>query len=465
MNAPLHHYIDSLVLGDSCALGPITIVPLRSSAAAPMDLALLSDETAVVAELSEGGSVGWVRVESLVGMPLLLVAGELLRGAKQNRQVDQSLLIPPGREQRVKVTCVERGRWAFRGERGFRAAGATLPWHMRSRSSSRSLKAKLRMNRADADQGTVWREVDQHLRRKRRQSGTSDLLAAMDTELHEAVAAWTPAGQDVGGAFFVGGELVGLECFISPAAWKSAARRVLVGLVEEACGVKAPAEEPNHAEAVTALLQKLRGMELERTAGEGMGDELQGESEKTHLAALVAELEPGAGVQTVHLRVGIMDKETPEPLGRVRRRGRDDDFESIALSRRLAEPRSRQNGLSQEEVLRRTRALSSLLARPQVTVGGACLVLLTTEYERLIRFGSLPTGVPLPHRSAGGLSVYRHDSIYALQDLAELFENAGSSKRSMWMWNGSRESLQDRPRWLEVVSVHRNGIVLREVVR
>jgi hypothetical protein len=448
MNAPLHHFIESLVVGAPSALGPITIVPLRSSAAATGALALLDDDSARVGEVSERGAVGRVRVESLTPLPLLLVAGEILRGARQNRLVNATLVIPPGGELQVPVSCVERGRWAYRGRRGFESANATVPWHMRSASIHRSLRSKLRQGRHDAEQGTVWSDVDQHLRRKQTRSGTSDLLAAMSAELHEQVSAWSPSEGDVGGAFFVGDKLVGLEAFGAPAAWKAAAKRILAGLFEEATGVDAPEPGTVGTDAVSALLQNLTAIEVVSTPGEGLGEELQGEAEQTHMAALVAALEPGAKASTVHLRVARM---APAPD-------------------HVAEPnpvrgRRRQDQMQRHATIQRINALQEALARPSVSVGGPCLVVQVSVYERLARFRQLPTDLPLPHRSGAGLVVWRNPSLYPLLELAELFTELGVPEYAIWSWNGDRSQLESVPPWLEVVSVHHNRVKLRGRLR
>jgi hypothetical protein len=445
MNAPLNHFIESLVLGTPSALGPITIVPLRSSAATPaVALALLDDDSARVGEVSEGGVVGRIQVESLTPLPLLLVAGEILRGARQNRQVDATLVIPPGGEIQVPVSCVERGRWAYRGGQGFRTAHATTPWKMRSRSVRRSLRSKLRRGRHDAEQGTIWADVDAHLLRKQARSGTSDLLAAMSSELHEQVSSWSPSEGDVGGAFFVGSELVGLEAFGAPAAWRAAAQRVLAGLLEEAAGVDAPDPGSVGADAVSALLQTLTAIDVVSTPGEGLGEELQGEAEQTHLAALVAALEPDAEASTVHLRVARM---APEP-------------DRVAEGN-PARHRRRQERRRGREHAQRMRDLRSAFARPSVGVGGPCLVVAMDVYERFARFQELPRGLPLPHRTGAGLLIWRNSSLYPLLELAELLTEVGFPEGTIWSWNGDRDRLDDVPGWIEVVSVRRSRVELR----
>ena len=73
----------------------------------------LKSATARVGEVSDGGSVPELLFKNLGERPVLLVEGEELVGAKQNRTLNVSILAPPGRETRIPVTCVEAGRWGY----------------------------------------------------------------------------------------------------------------------------------------------------------------------------------------------------------------------------------------------------------------------------------------------------------------------------------------------------------------
>ncbi len=449
MNAPLQLFLESITPGEPAALGPITVVPLRRAvASAAVELALLDDDSARIGEVSEGGVVGRVKVESLTPLPLLLVAGEVLRGARQNRLVNASLLIEPGGELDVPVSCVERGRWAYRGGRGFRAAHVTVPWHMRSKSQSRSLRAKLRCGQHDAEQGTVWAEVDQHLQRKRASSRTSDLLAAMASELQDAVSDWAPADDDVGGAFFVGDTLVGLEAFGAPAAWRAASKRVLAGLCEEACGVETPEPTEGRGDVVTQLLERLQAMEVQSTPGEGLGTELQAEVEDTHLAALVADVGPEDASSVVHLRVARLPADA-----------RDATRDPVSQS--SDRPPGPVRGRLRRQSRVRMRDLERALMRPCVSVGGPCLVVPIRDFSRLQRLGARLGGMPLPHRSGAGLAIWRSASTYPLLELGELLVDGGLPSSHVWCWNGDRDRLEYAPQWLEVVSVRRRRVELR----
>src|SRR6516164_5513335 len=63
--------------------------------------------TARVTEVNGGGSVLELRFENLAGSPVLLVDGQELIGAKQNRVVNLTILAPAKSMIVIPVSCVE----------------------------------------------------------------------------------------------------------------------------------------------------------------------------------------------------------------------------------------------------------------------------------------------------------------------------------------------------------------------
>ena len=67
-----------------------------------------------VAELDEAGRVARVQGAHGGDRLLLLLDGEELVGAKQNRIVNLTILVAAGQSLHIPVSCVEAGRWARR---------------------------------------------------------------------------------------------------------------------------------------------------------------------------------------------------------------------------------------------------------------------------------------------------------------------------------------------------------------
>ncbi len=93
----------------------LVVFPVRIvSGTGKSDLLTLSEaqqkNLVSVRELPEA-RVSEVLVENKSEKPLLLMGGEIILGGKQDRIVEQDVIVPPKKAAAVKVYCVEPGRW------------------------------------------------------------------------------------------------------------------------------------------------------------------------------------------------------------------------------------------------------------------------------------------------------------------------------------------------------------------
>lgn len=161
----------SFTVGTEVTFENLTILPLlsKSSSDANYDTldAALGGGTLDITEVSESGSVPEIKVQNRGTRPVLIIDGEELVGAKQNRTVNLSILVPPSSTVVVPVTCVDVGRWNARS-RNFTAAPRTHFSTGRAAKSSQ-INASLRSEGvARADQSQVWRQIAKNPRASRR---------------------------------------------------------------------------------------------------------------------------------------------------------------------------------------------------------------------------------------------------------------------------------------------------------
>ena len=139
--------MDKLSLGSPSTYLNLTLTPILANAPLlaiePRSLEeALADGTAKVTEVSAAGHVPELRVKNSGATPVLILDGEELVGAKQNRIVNVTILVPPQSEIVIPVSCIEAGRWAY-ARPGFASAGRVLHHKLRSRkaeSVSKNLK-------------------------------------------------------------------------------------------------------------------------------------------------------------------------------------------------------------------------------------------------------------------------------------------------------------------------------------
>ena len=265
--------------GPAVPLPSVSVVPLlldEPGADAELLEEGLSAGHTQVNEVSEGGDVNTVNVLHRGDKLLLLVDGEEITGAKQNRVVNASFLVKPGQTVDIPVSCVERGRWAYKS-REFTSSGRTLSASARSKKLSRVTSSVTRTGRYDADQGAVWADVDAYLDRTQTASATSAYTDGAERQ-QAAAEQWmdsvAPQDGQVGLAVVHGSKLVALDVFGSPElyrrAWKKIARGVLVEVYE-----KKPANGDPRAVVADALARASKAG-VSRNEAPGCGETLHG---------------------------------------------------------------------------------------------------------------------------------------------------------------------------------------------
>src|SRR5215813_1954589 len=122
----------------------------------------LAAGTIAVTEVSRQGQVPELRVKNSGETPVLILDGEELIGAKQNRIVNATILVAPQSEIVIPVSCIEAGRWGY-SRPGFAAAGRVLNPEIRYRKAEAVTRSLKERNLRFSDQDAVWKGVDQML--------------------------------------------------------------------------------------------------------------------------------------------------------------------------------------------------------------------------------------------------------------------------------------------------------------
>jgi hypothetical protein len=124
-----------------------------------------------ICELGPEGSVSELRLVNRAGRPVLIVEGEELVGAKQNRAVNVTILVAAGGELVIPVSCVEQGRWHYRSEK-FSSRARMMHSSLRREAQEGVRFSMSRGAGYRGDQGRVWDAVAETAARLRVDSPT-----------------------------------------------------------------------------------------------------------------------------------------------------------------------------------------------------------------------------------------------------------------------------------------------------
>ncbi|MBI5947289.1 MAG: hypothetical protein HY875_04035 [Chloroflexi bacterium] len=209
-------------------LFPLVLAEDRGAPYSVLDDALATGAF-LLTEVSESASVGDLRAQNRGDRPVLLVDGEEVVGAKQNRVFNISILVPAGATVIIPVSCVEHGRWRHESSSFSSADHAEYPSarEARNRQVSDSLRHE---GRARSNQGEVWREIQSKAARMEAGSETGAMRAIYERHrgrIEDYTAAFRALPLQAGAVFSIGGQPAGLELFDAPATFA----RVLPKLV------------------------------------------------------------------------------------------------------------------------------------------------------------------------------------------------------------------------------------------
>jgi hypothetical protein len=176
-----------------------------------------------IEEVSEGGSVPNLKVISHADLPVLLLSGEEVKGAKQNRILNTSILIPARSELIIPVSCTERGRWSY-DTPDFKESGNISSKDVR-RAAFESVTDNLREGHGHlSDQGMVWSKIEElHYKSKSHDSSTTRAMADAfhhrSHDLEEALRHFRLIPGQTGIFIFHSGKAAGLDILSAPAAF------------------------------------------------------------------------------------------------------------------------------------------------------------------------------------------------------------------------------------------------------
>lgn len=222
----ISRFLSTVEFGTPVHVKNLSMFPVLAGADAPAGYLTLDEALAhgwaKVTEVSEGGSVPTLRVTNGGAKPVLIVDGEELVGAKQNRIVNLTILVAEQSAIDIPVSCVEAGRWGGRS-RQFAAAPRAHYAAARAQKLAHVSRSMREQGERCADQGAIWNDIAEKSRRLGARSETGAMDAMFETAgatLDEFEEQLRPVERQAGALFAINGVIVGLDLFDTPATWR-----------------------------------------------------------------------------------------------------------------------------------------------------------------------------------------------------------------------------------------------------
>ena len=211
---------------------------------------------------------------NLADLPLLLLEGEMVVGADQNRTLNVSVLVAARSSTVVPVSCVEQGRWGRGSRRSVSDRSSFAPGSLRSKKVQHLEPQSPDRTGRLSSQGIVWGEVSRYETERGRYSETSaldDLQQAVEDEVGPELEFLSPLPNQVGVVCATGDRVIGMDLFDRPATLESYLRSIVAGQMLDAVTVFDPLDP---VAVVERFLAAVEAAGRSRGQGVGLGDEI-----------------------------------------------------------------------------------------------------------------------------------------------------------------------------------------------
>ena len=229
----IKQYIDGITVGEAQSYNNLAAFPLVSDCALDLEYLTLDealDKDAIdVVELDQDGSVPELKVVNKSEVMILILDGEELVGAKQNRIVNTTILIAGKDTVLIPVSCVEQGRWSYDSKK-FRSQKRVMSPRMRA-GKSEQVKFSLDMSgNFTSDQSAIWSDISAKAQRMEAFSPSSAMSAIYKKKgksIKDYSKHFSLIGSQVGAVFMINGQVVGMDCLGKPGTFEKVFKKLV----------------------------------------------------------------------------------------------------------------------------------------------------------------------------------------------------------------------------------------------
>ena len=282
MDTVIKNYLEQMKVGRKQSYKNLALYPLLSTYNLGLEYLLLdealSENLIEIVEKDDGGSVPELRVMNKSNKMILILDGEELVGAKQNRVLNLSIMVPAGETIVIPVSCVEAGRWSYSS--GEFQSGSKAQYASARASKSRSVSNNMSMfQEARSDQEEVWAELSSKSARMEASSETSamsEIYETRQTELKQFAEHLKPVENQVGVIFLINGSVAGLDLFDKSETLAKLMPKLVESYALDAIDPRARAATGGSTDAqkaVEAFLEDVKKASAEKSPSVGLGED------------------------------------------------------------------------------------------------------------------------------------------------------------------------------------------------
>lgn len=285
MNHEIRNYINEKFVGDAICFRNLQCFPLITKTDGTCNYMMLDEALAEnalkIEEIDSTGSVPELKVTVLGNKKVLILDGEELVGAKQNRIVNTTILVKEQSTCTIPVSCVEQGRWAYNSDK-FYSKARSMPGSIRAKKAAQVNRSVKDNGRFTADQSEIWDDISDFSARMNVSSPSMEMGAIFENsenEIKKFSDKIQPVSNQVGMIFSINGRVVGLDSFNSPDAYQKVHRKLIESYALDAVDTSSDVDHPEcSVENASQFLSSINDSSFDTNRAVSLGVDVRMES-------------------------------------------------------------------------------------------------------------------------------------------------------------------------------------------
>jgi len=243
----------------------------------------LSQDSIEVTEVDKAGSVPELKIINKSPEMVLILDGEELVGAKQNRIINTTILIGANATIVIPVSCVEQGRWSYHSPR-FSSGVRMMSSGLRAMKSIHVHRSIRETGHYTSDQVEIWAEISDKATRRRATSPSmamSEIYEKDRPSIQEYIKHFKLINSQVGAVFMINGKAVGMDAVGKPETFSKIFKKLVESYALDAVDWLDPEKEPEVPKSeVTKFMRDSQATRVESHESVGLGIDYRLESKK-----------------------------------------------------------------------------------------------------------------------------------------------------------------------------------------
>ena len=287
MDTVIRNYLEQAKIGRKQTCKNLAIFPILSTYCLDLDYLLLDEaltkDFIEVVEVDKEGAVPELKVINKSAQMVLILDGEELVGAKQNRIVNTTILIQGNSTIVIPVSCVEQGRWSYDSPR-FSSEKRMMSSGLRAAKSEQVYYSIRETGEFRADQGVIWNEIAYKAERRDAASPSMAMAEIYEKDrpsIQEYLKHFRLIDSQVGAVFMINGKVVGMDRLGKPETFTKVFKKLVESYALDAVDWYDQEKEHKSLKSdVTKFMKATLSARAESRPSVGLGTDYRLESRK-----------------------------------------------------------------------------------------------------------------------------------------------------------------------------------------